>query len=203
MARIDVRALRREQILDAAERLVAERGWADTTFAELCREANISNGVLTHAFESKKEMLLALWERLAGRRTAQLADLLAQSVSVPEVARQMVQSCAEKGQSERRLLLLVLHYLSEAAADPALAEQLRAHFAHNRDLAAARLREEQAKGSVRADLDVEVAAALIQWLSIGIGLGTLTGAIDRRAIDAIDELLQRYLQPVERSAPPE
>ena len=50
MGRVDVHAIRREQILSAAERLLARKGWSKTTFADICKEAGISNGVLTYHF---------------------------------------------------------------------------------------------------------------------------------------------------------
>jgi len=203
MARIDVRALRREQILDAAERLVAERGWAETTFADLCREANVSNGVLTHAFESKQEILLALWERLAAKRGALVEHQLASSASISDAMQAIARSCLEKSEDERRLFLLVLHYLAVSTTDSDLAERLRTHFVRNRGPVAERLRAAQADGIVRRDLDADVAAGLLQWLGIGIALGTLTGALDRRAIEALGDLVRRYLQPDSRRTSPD
>ena len=35
---------------------MAERGWQGTTFADICRVAGISNGVLTYHFKSKEEI---------------------------------------------------------------------------------------------------------------------------------------------------
>lgn len=55
--------MRREQILDAMEPLVARQGWEHTTFAEICRAAGISNRVLTYHFKDKDDLLFTVFAR--------------------------------------------------------------------------------------------------------------------------------------------
>lgn len=65
MARRDVREGRREQILEAAGKLLTEQGLEQVTFANICRSGNISNGLLTYHFRDKNELLLALFHRFS------------------------------------------------------------------------------------------------------------------------------------------
>lgn len=55
---------RREEIVAALLRVLAERGWAAATTAEIARAAGLAPGLVHYYFASKQEILLALVERL-------------------------------------------------------------------------------------------------------------------------------------------
>jgi TetR/AcrR family transcriptional regulator, ethionamide resistance regulator len=55
--------LRERQILDAAERLLAMRGYADMTVGEIAEAAGITRGALYFYFASKQDVLTALVAR--------------------------------------------------------------------------------------------------------------------------------------------
>lgn len=53
---------RREQILDAAMHVFAEKGFARATNKDVAREAGITPGLIYHYFESKEALLMAIVE---------------------------------------------------------------------------------------------------------------------------------------------
>jgi AcrR family transcriptional regulator len=55
--------VRRGQILDAAQACLARSGYHQTTMDDLVRESGLSKGSLYWHFESKEEVLLALFDR--------------------------------------------------------------------------------------------------------------------------------------------
>jgi AcrR family transcriptional regulator len=55
---------RREQILEAATRVFAEKGFRRATTWEVAREASISEGTIYNYFEDKDALLIAIVERL-------------------------------------------------------------------------------------------------------------------------------------------
>lgn len=57
--------VRRDQLLDAAERLFAEKGFADTTVADISEAAGVAKGTFYLYFPSKEHCVLALKERLS------------------------------------------------------------------------------------------------------------------------------------------
>jgi AcrR family transcriptional regulator len=57
-------ATRREQILDTARRLFAERGYAAVTASAVAREAAITPGLLHHYFDGKRGLFITLVEEL-------------------------------------------------------------------------------------------------------------------------------------------
>ena len=65
-------ATRRDQILDAANELFAERGYDEVTIEDIAKGAGVARGLVHHYFGGRKEVYLALLERLGGLREEQL-----------------------------------------------------------------------------------------------------------------------------------
>ena len=63
---------RREQILDAANDLFAERGYDEVSIEDIARAAGVTRGLVHHYFGGRKEVYLALLERLGAVREDQL-----------------------------------------------------------------------------------------------------------------------------------
>lgn len=70
-------ALRREQILDAAAQLFAERGYHQARSRDVAEKAGVSNGTVYNYFKNKEEILLGLLDRLneTANRAEQLTNL--------------------------------------------------------------------------------------------------------------------------------
>ena len=60
-------AERRDQILDAANKLFAERGYAEVTIEDIAKRAGVARGLVHHYSGGRKEVFIALVERLGGR----------------------------------------------------------------------------------------------------------------------------------------
>ena len=61
-------ATRREQILDAANELFAERGYDEVTIDDIAKGAGVVRGLVHHYFGGRKDVYVALLERLGGVR---------------------------------------------------------------------------------------------------------------------------------------
>ena len=70
-SRLDA-AERREQILDAATVLFAERGYDGVRIDDIASSAGVTRGLVHHYFGGRKEVYLALLERLGAVREEQL-----------------------------------------------------------------------------------------------------------------------------------
>jgi TetR/AcrR family transcriptional regulator, transcriptional repressor for nem operon len=66
--------VRREQILDAAERVLVDRGLATTTMADVAEAAAVAKGTVYLYFDSKAELLAGLRARYFERFAALLGD---------------------------------------------------------------------------------------------------------------------------------
>jgi AcrR family transcriptional regulator len=67
---------RREQILDAALHLIAERGFGGVSMEAVAREVDIAKTVVYDAFANKEDLLNALFVREQEATLAQIADVI-------------------------------------------------------------------------------------------------------------------------------
>src|SRR5262245_15347263 len=63
---------RRDQILDAANALFAERAYDEVSVEDIANSASVTRGLVWHYFGGSKEVYIALLERLAAQREEQL-----------------------------------------------------------------------------------------------------------------------------------
>jgi AcrR family transcriptional regulator len=166
-----------------AERLVAHAGWARTTFADICREADISNGVLTYSFKDKDDLLLALFERASARWRERLHPTGAGEGEVCEHLAVAIGEATRRGEEQREIFLLLLHYLSQATANPEIATRLRALFAET----AANVAEDLARAMARGEIverDPMQTAHMLQAVIFGLAIGQAALGITVPAAEA-------------------
>ena len=72
-------AERRDQILDAANELFAERGYEDVLVEDIARAAGVTRGLVHHYFGGRKDVYIALLERLGGIREETLRPPIGRS----------------------------------------------------------------------------------------------------------------------------
>lgn len=121
----------RDKILDAAQRVVADRGAGRITLDEVARESGLSKGGLLYHFPSKEALIQGMLERLI-ERTSEVRE----------------EEAASLGESPHRTLMSVLRVrnredvfdphvvtaiLAASAEQPELLAPLREHFAQVRE----------------------------------------------------------------------
>lgn len=79
-----------ERVLDAAERLFAERGFAGASLAAICGEVGIAKSSLLHHFPSKKKIYAGVLARIAGDLEAMLAEARRMDGDPPARFRHMI-----------------------------------------------------------------------------------------------------------------
>ncbi len=188
MGRVDVHAIRREQILAAAERLLASNGWDGTTFADICKEAGISNGVLTYHFKDKDEILLAVLENVSPTSNDRFFSLLQEQTSWLDKLDLIVRSNLSSTEEEREMSMLNLHLLSLAAQRPEIAQRLRQTYASSMQRAQVEIEQAIEQSQVRRR-DPAAVAAVIQMLVIGMSFGSLMLDLTVPTEQLIDEVL--------------
>ncbi|AKJ12997.1 hypothetical protein ABB07_24065 [Streptomyces incarnatus] len=121
----------RARLLESAERVIVERGYAQTTIEDLCAAAGYTRGAFYSNFRSKDDLVLALFDRHSADRLGQLERLLdgPGAASAEGVARALL----EVNPLERNWILLFLEFRIHAARDPRLAAELDEHDRAVRD----------------------------------------------------------------------
>jgi AcrR family transcriptional regulator len=101
------KAVRREEILDAARRVFAERGFRGTTIADIAEAAGIALGTIYLYFPSKEDVFAALNERLGALISGAITHP-ARAGSLEEYVRTRVRRVFEVCSANRDLVRLVV-----------------------------------------------------------------------------------------------
>lgn len=117
----------RLKILEAAERIVKDRGAANLTFEELVQESGVSRGGITYHFATKEDLLRALVERDLAAGLAAEAAMRERVGNEPGAELIALIRTWCKPDSERRRF--VAGMLSAVAHDRSLLDPVRRHHA--------------------------------------------------------------------------
>jgi AcrR family transcriptional regulator len=126
----------RSGILDAAERVFAERGYADTPLRDLIGACGCSTTAFYARFESKQDVLAALLQRLIDDLTESAADALPQAKSLEHGDRLGIGVLERKLRGKRGLWRIAL---TEGAHTPHTRPLIRSAYATLAGLLAAQL----------------------------------------------------------------
>ena len=178
---------RRLEILDRAIEVFAERGGYGTSLRSIAQAIGISHAALLHYFDSREQLLIAVYEHAEAKRNADpglpaptgALDVLVQAananVEVPglvELYTTLVAASLEAGDTVGR------SYFTE-------------RFARVRDDLVQRIRAEQAAGTMRTDVDAGQIAALLVAASDGLQIQWLLDpAVRLETLGALATLLR-------------
>jgi AcrR family transcriptional regulator len=128
----------RDELLNAALRVFARRGYREAGVDEIATEAGYSKGALYWHFSGKEELLLALLDERIDTPMRDRFALLASAPPERDMSAEATRAFAQQLDGEREALLLEREYWSLAIRD----QELRARYAERqtelrRDLAVA------------------------------------------------------------------
>src|SRR5438128_1540474 len=115
----------RDELLQAALRVFARRGYRDAGVDEIAAEAGYSKGALYWHFSGKQELLLALVEERVDAPMRELVALLEAAPPDRDMSVEASREFARRLSSQRDAVLLEREYWSLAIRDP----ELRARYA--------------------------------------------------------------------------
>lgn len=163
----------RRQILDAAARVFAKRGYSGASIGEIAAEAGFSKGALYWNFASKEELLFALLDELDGR----LRTLISFSAAAPggeDITPELSRDLSAVLDQAREVVMLFHEYSALAVRDPKVAERYAARNARlRRELAASIAAHHEAKGAPPAVPAEHIATAVIALVD-GLSIQQLT-----------------------------
>lgn len=114
----------REQVLAAAARVFASRGFHGTSLEAIAEEAGFSRGAVYYNYADKEELFLELLDRRCAERAADLREVFAegQADDVATTSRQAqlaAQHALDAMTGDPEWRALYLEFLAHAARDPA------------------------------------------------------------------------------------
>ncbi|MGH3862249.1 TetR/AcrR family transcriptional regulator [Actinokineospora sp.] len=171
LPRAERAAQTRQELLAAAKRVFARRGYAGASIADIAEEAGYSHGAVYSNFESKQDLFFALFSESTEDRVAVIkAFFAAAGGTFAERVKLLADESTRQVHIDPDRFLLNLEFSIVAARDPAL----RAKFADRIESIPRAVAEiiaaEQRAGRIRADVDPMELAIGLHALSIGLGI---------------------------------
>ena len=186
---------RRQQILDSAIALLAQRGVDRASLRTVGEAIGVSHTALRHYFSSRDELLVEAYRTHEARaaRDAPATD---------ESAVGLIVTAAERNRSIPGLVELYATLTTDALQEQhaVTREFVRDRFRSLREDLAVRIESGQRAGRVSADIDPLDAAALVIAASDGLQIQWLLdpGAVDvGRSLSILERLLPRGAAPEE------
>jgi AcrR family transcriptional regulator len=165
----ELRGTSREQLLDAAASVFAERGYQGASVEAIAAAAGVTKGALYWNFESKADLFFSLLEERVDQRVRLLvgaAEAIAGEETVTPLVSREISSLADE---ERQLHLLAHEYWALAARDPELGARFAERQRSLREVISRALVAHHEATSVALTHDpMELATAV---LALGTGLG--------------------------------
>jgi AcrR family transcriptional regulator len=208
--RIDIASIRKEQIVEAAVAVIAEKGLHNVSLSEIEKKVGMARGQLTYYFKHKEDILLAVFDRVL--------QLMYQRLGRPPGVDE--QDCPKSGWEITKYLLetmltrpplspefhcLQYTFLSQIGYRKDFRERLAQLYNEWRTNMAAGLTADLEKGG-RRKVPPRAMATLIQAILHGL---TMQAAADPEAFDCREmlelcqDVLGSYLGTTQNSKPPE
>jgi AcrR family transcriptional regulator len=163
-------ALRRSQILDAAEMVFAARGYHGATTREIAHVADVSEGTLYNYFASKRDLFIGLMNSRTGALIGSIADVRADSVEDAMVQLLAGQFTRMRTQHHFRL------FLQEARLDPEIRRALVEDVLPRISQEVEQLMRGLMDAGVMRRIDPEIANWTLQSAVVGLALFSELGA---------------------------
>jgi len=161
---------RRRNLLDAAWRCVARKGFAELTVDDVCEEAGVSKGSFYGYFDSKQALLGALLDDDAAALEARIAEVQQSRGSARARVEGFVRAMLLRGEDPARTQLLA-DLWSNVPADPALRRRFSETVRRRRALLRSWIEEAAAAGELR-----EVPANALASILLALGDGLMLHA---------------------------
>jgi AcrR family transcriptional regulator len=187
----------RELLLDAARRVFAAKGYADTTIDDVALAAGASKGAVYHHFATKEELFRQLVGRDDPREFLELEQAVQQASSLPEVLDAIVAAWLDHYRAPA-FIPLSLEFRIQAMRQAWFKQALGRFQRAFREMLAGLLEVAKRNQLTRADLDPHQTAVVMFGLLDGV---CLAWAIDPSDID-LDALRAGLLDSLTRIIEP-
>jgi AcrR family transcriptional regulator len=155
-ARADRQADRRRQILEAAVKVFAAKGFHAARVADVAKEAGVAYGLVYHYFSSKEELLEAIFRDTWTDMLARVQEVEASGVSAEEAVRQVTALLLRTWRRDPDLVRVLIR---EVTRNQYVQEEIE-EITHAMEVLENIVRRGQERGDFRADLDPRLAAVV-------------------------------------------
>ena len=192
MTRVADHDLKREEVAQAVQRVIATQGIDAATIREIARAARCSTGALAHYFRSKDDLLLYAFRLTSTRAMARVKRLVGRGPGLESLRAALLETLPvdEERSVEVRTWC---SFLGKAISRPVLAAAQREQEAAWRTLLCALIEAGQRDGTIRGDLDAMAEAETLSAVVDGLTIQAVVEP-DRLPPERQSAYIDRYLR---------
>jgi AcrR family transcriptional regulator len=188
------REARRDEIIDAALRAFAVKGFQGTSMADVIAETGLSAGAIYGHFAGKKELFAAVASRVLDSRSDELAAQ-SRAGGEPLPPGQIIATLLD-GMRREPFSNVIVQLWAEAAVDDEIRLIVQGVFHRLRETVRGRLLDWAAADPRRVDGDPEEWATRLAPVVLGLGPGYM---VQRMIVDDFDD--EAYLRTLSEALP--
>ena len=170
MARVAGRSYSREQVAEAAWRVILRDGLHNASVRAIATELDATTGLVSYHFHDKAELLLFALDRLGTAIIRDIDAALAGATGIERV-RRILRTTLPLGPREISGWKLWISFVGLAMSDKKLREEHQRRLEILNGRLEFEIRALQARGELAAEIDARHEADALVALSDGIGLG--------------------------------
>jgi AcrR family transcriptional regulator len=184
---------RREAILDATWRLIAERGYHAVRIADIAAACGTSTGTVHYYFSGKDDVLTEALKHCVGQAFARHHRELSKIDNAYERLLKLIDLQLPRVGEVRDEWSIWLQFWAEAAIRPQFRPAHNEYYAHWRETVERIVRRGQRQGLFAEDADPALSAMKLTALTDGIAIQVLTGA-SGISVTVMRELLVDFIR---------
>lgn len=159
-------AKRREQLLDTAVSLIAQRGYAGATTADLAKAAGVTEPIIYRHFSSKKDLFIAVIDRTSERTIETWDRQLRSARDSAQRLRRLIGANPMVTDRGRGIYRVIVQAMMEIQ-DPEILAAIQRHVVKLHQFVRAEVDRAQNEGIVSRYYTPEITA----WALLNLGLG--------------------------------
>ena len=192
--RAERQARTRAELIAAATKVFARRGYEGATIEEIAEEAGYSHGAVYSNFEGKADLFLAVFDDYMAERVRELAETqFALPADAPweTRARALADQWMERLDKDRGSVVLHTEFVVHASRSPELAKRFAESSAGTRLAVARYIDQYQEETGVELPLSADALALVLRSLGVGLAMESLVNpdVVDRDLYGDFVELL--------------
>ncbi len=142
----DIIDMRREQLREAAYRVVCEKGYHSFTIRDIAREANLSTGLIHYYFKNKEDLLLSLLTEMNRTLKKTTVEALARLDDPLDKLKTFIRLAFDQVSSEKEYYYVIIDFWAQANRNERMRRANVRLFASYHEMLTGILEEGVAKG---------------------------------------------------------
>ncbi|WP_034630309.1 TetR/AcrR family transcriptional regulator [Desulfotruncus alcoholivorax] len=188
MPKVGMEEIRKQQVIEATERCIIEKGFSNMSVKDIAMEANVSTGIIYHYFKNKEDVLLQVIKRSFAKSHERVMETVEPLETFEEKLHKHIENINSVPKDNPDFYAVLLNYLGQAKNNPEINMVIAKFFKNLRKYIETYSQNGVTSGKVNPD-KIKHLPALVIGLGMGIGIQWI---IDQDAFD-IDDIEKAFI----------